>query len=151
MSDPLEPHPHSAPDPEPERETDAQTELAQLHSELEQARARLAESETAFQRLERRQQIDSALAQQGALDLEAGRLLTEAAIDQMEEPDLRIAVADLQRTRPWLFRQAHALADARAPEPDLPPQDPAANAALRAAETGDRRDLLAYLRLKRRA
>ncbi|MEM7680934.1 MAG: hypothetical protein AAF288_03165 [Planctomycetota bacterium] len=126
-----------------------------LRQQLERAHERLRETEQAFAQLERRQRIDALLAEQGALDLEAGRLLTEAAVNQMDEPDLQLAVADLRKHRPWLFPQRpavpSALADALAPEPDTTPQDPAHLAAQRAAETGDRRDLLAYLRLKRRA
>ncbi len=123
-------------------------DLDQLRTELDQARATIAQ-------LERRQKIDDLLRDADAVDLDATRLLTELAVGQMSEPDVAAAVADLKRHKPHLFHRADRAAHsggggggvmgARHDEPDAAADE----AAQRAAATGHRRDLLRYLRLRR--
>ncbi|NJL31008.1 MAG: hypothetical protein HC898_04920 [Phycisphaerales bacterium] len=107
------------------------------------------QSQQTLARLERKQRIESELAEEEALDVEAARLLTEAAVQQMREPDVRLAVADLKRHKPWLFRQRQVAGakamPARQQRMDKPQVEQAAE---QAASTGDRRDLLRYLRLR---
>ena len=119
-----------------------QQQLDDLHEQLRERNDTIAQ-------LERRQRIDALLAEANPIDLPAARLLTEAAVQQMSEPDLRQAVDDLRRDKPWLFQhRAVPTANPLAPEPVQPP-DPAEEAAAQAAVTGHQRDLLAYLRLRR--
>jgi multidrug efflux pump subunit AcrA (membrane-fusion protein) len=119
---------------------------ADLQRQLDEARATITA-------LERRQRIDAQLAQADASDLEAARLLTEAAVAQMDDPDVELAVRDLREHRPYLFHRRPPTAPpppAGSPEPeDGADPDPATHAAAEARATGDRRDLLRYLRLKR--
>jgi hypothetical protein len=116
-------------------------DLDQLRTELDQARATISQ-------LERRQRIDDLLRDAQTIDLDAARLLTEVAVTQMSEPDVAVAVADLKRHKPYLFRERHDSPPLMPARHDSP--DPAADdAAQRAAATGDRRDLLRYLRLRR--
>ena len=69
----------------------------------------------------------------------------------MDEPDVRLAVEDLRRHKPYLFRHASPdEAGAMSPRRELDGHDPAEHAAEEAARTGDRRDLLRYLRMKRK-
>jgi len=98
--------------------------------------------------LERRQKIDELLAESETVDVGLARLLTEAAIEMMEQPDLRLAVEDLRRSKPYLFRErpTRRAMSARATESPATAVD---HAAERAMETGLRRDLLSYLRLRR--
>lgn len=123
-------------DPTPPTEQDLQTQL-------DEARATIA-------RLERRARIDELLRDADALDLETARLLTELTLQQMDQPDLDAAVADLRRHKPWLFHRREPIqrdplaVSGESIEPDAP-----ADAARHAATTGDRRDLLRYLRLRR--
>ncbi|MEM9417484.1 MAG: hypothetical protein AAGA25_00335 [Planctomycetota bacterium] len=66
----------------------------------------------------------------------------------MDEPDVDAAVSELRRQKPYLFRQRRRSTDsAMAPRVELPAAEE--KAAERAAATGDRRDLLDYLRLRR--
>lgn len=129
----------------------AEQELAQLKGSLEELRGELTQSQQALARLERKQRIESELAEEETLDVEAARLLTEAAVQQMREPDVRLAVEDLKRHKPWLFRQRQAAGaramPARQQRMDKPQVEQAAE---QAASTGDRRDLLRYLRLRRK-
>ncbi|MEM6551708.1 MAG: hypothetical protein AAF750_06245 [Planctomycetota bacterium] len=130
---------------------DTQPASADLDHQLELLHEQLRQREAQITQLERRQQIDARLTEAHPLDLGAARLLTEAAIQQMDEPDIDTAVADLRRDKPWLFRTngtPHAFPFA--PEADrLSEPDPADEAAAHAASTGNRRDLLTYLRLRR--
>jgi capsule polysaccharide export protein KpsE/RkpR len=132
------------PDPT-DRVTTLERELAQLREQYDQ-------SQQTITALERRQRIDALLAESDPVDLEAARLLTEVAVASMDEPDLAEAVDDLRRHKPYLFRQRPAEPSA-AQAPRLPEEqgDPALTAHEQAQQSGDRRDLLRYLRLRRQA
>lgn len=115
-----------------------------LQHDLDEARETIAH-------LERRQHIDALLRDADAIDLDAARLLTEHAVGAMDEPDLAMAVQDLRRHKPYLFqRPGDTGRGVMGPRLDTDPPDPAAHAAAQAMQTGSRRDLLAYLRLRRR-
>lgn len=128
----------------------AEQQLECLNEELRGIGVKLDEANQTITVLERRQQADALLVDADAIDLEAARLLTEQAVLMMDEPDIKLAIDDLRRHKPYLFR--------RRPDPDhlaMAPaiqhtgHDPAEQAAQNAARTGDRRDLLRYLRLRR--
>ena len=126
----------------------AERELEQVQEQLLEAQRELREACEQVGRIERRQQVDQLLIEADAIDLEAARLLTEAAIGQMDEADVAAVVDDLRRHKPYLFRQSNGSAGGLSPRPRAsgPPLDEAAAAA---ATSGDRRDLLRYLRLRR--
>ncbi len=129
----------------------AEQALAQMQSELESARQRYEQAEQSITSLERRQRIDALLSEADAVDVEAARLLTEAAIQSMSEPDVAEAVADLRRHKPYLFRDTSQSTGGLALAPQIDGLDePLAKAAEQAQHSGDRRDLLRYLRLRRR-
>lgn len=131
----------------------AERGFAEAQQQLAQLRDRLAEAQRSVAALERRQRIDALLIEEGAVDLDAARLLAERAADAMSEPDAAAAVAEVKRLKPYLFRRGDGIATAfgaMAPRMD-DEATPTEQAAQRAAETGDRRDLLAYLRLRRRS
>ncbi len=128
----------------------AEQQIGELNGRLEQLQTQLGEAQQTVSHLERRQHIDGLLADADTIDLEAARLLTERTIEQMDEPDVKLAIEDLRRTKPYLFRH-HAAESSGA----MAARDRAAagagvqQAAERAVSTGDRRDLLDYLRLRR--
>ena len=128
----------------------AEQQLESLNEELGGLRARLVEADQTITALERRQQMDALLTESESVDLEAARLLTEHAVAMMQEPDVKLAVEDLKRNKPYLFRQRHRSgASTMAPSTGHDGHDTADLAAEQAMQTGDRRDLLRYLRLKR--
>jgi hypothetical protein len=128
----------------PAPETDLQARLTQTEQLLAQAREALDASE-------RRRQIERHLLDEHALDLDTAALLTEAAVTAMHPADIRAAVADLKRRKPFLFRP-HAPRHAGAMGTASPTAaDPLHTAAAHARDTGDRRALLSYLRLRRGA
>ncbi|MCG8512054.1 MAG: hypothetical protein MI741_22795 [Rhodospirillales bacterium] len=125
-----------------------------LQAELDATSAQLAEAQQTIANLERRNRIDALLREADAVDVDAARLLTEHTIEGMDEPDVQVAVADLRRHKPYLFnppRQRESRGSAMAPRTAHEAADPKALAAEQAAETGNRRDLLRYLRLRRGA
>ncbi len=129
----------------------AEQQLEALHEELNATQAKLSEADQTIVGLERRQKVDALLTEADAIDLETARLLTEQAVSVMDQADIDLAVRDLRRHKPYLFRHRpmHGIS-AMAPSIDHQGHDPAEQAAEQATKTGDRRDLLRYLRLRRR-
>lgn len=132
----------------------AEKSLDDARAELEQAKQALAEREQTIAALERREQIDALLRESDAIDIESARVLTELAVQRMSEPDAAAAVADLRRSKPYLFRAA---ARGGASGVLAPRQGEGASAkrdvdraASAAQQSGHRSDLLRYLRLRRR-
>jgi hypothetical protein len=127
----------TAPDP------DLRLKLAETEQLLAQARQALdAAAHT--------HAIERELWAHGALDTQAAAHLVSTALSGQAKPDVPAAVADLKRRKPFLFRlpaPAHSAMSghAGAPVSDL------SRAASDARDSGDRRDVLRYLRLKRGA
>lgn len=126
---------------------------AQLEARITELEADLASARDAVDHAERRHQIDLALIEERAIDLESTRLLTELAVQQMPAKDVRAVVADLRRRKPFLFEsapRARALPGPMSPAPRTNPELAAIeHAAEEAATTGDRNALLRYLRARR--
>lgn len=132
------------------RAQSAEQALEQLQSRVDNMALALSDNEQTIASLERRQRIDELLNDADAVDLEAARLLTEVAVTQMEDQDVAVAVEDLRRHKPYLFRQRRESAQAMGLAPhDSADGSPLDHAAEQAVASGDRRDLLRYLRLRR--
>lgn len=129
----------------------AEEQLNQAAVELRHLERELNVARKTIDALERREKISDRLRQAGAIDLEVARLLTEVAIADMEEPDVRLAVEDLRRHKPYLFATRSTPLSQRSMGARHDAADPADDAAARAGQSGDRRDLMDYLRLRRRA
>ncbi len=128
----------------------AEQQLEALHGELDTARTRLSEADQTIVGLERQQKVDALLTEADVIDLETARLLTEQAVSTMDEADVELAVKDLRRHKPYLFRRRQSrAASAMAPNIDSLDHNPTEQAAEKATLSGDRRDLLRYLRLRR--
>jgi len=107
----------------------------------------LAQAREALDASERKRQIERELSQEGAVDLETAAMLTEAAVAGMDKADVRAAVADLRKRKPFLFRAGPSRGSSVMG--GQLPADPLADAAAAARDSGDRRALLRYLRLRR--
>ncbi len=155
---------HATTTDSPSGEGNVSGRLAALESELARARERLDESE-------RRRQIQKLVMEAGTVDVDAATMLVEAAIregagaakaDQKPDPkpDPRMlpkAVEDLKRRKPVLFRANLRAGGAGAggggggamggsvPRPGAELEQ----AARDAAQSGDRKSLVHYLRLRR--
>jgi multidrug efflux pump subunit AcrA (membrane-fusion protein) len=129
----------------------AEQQLQELSKKLAESKQELDAAREDLQSLERRQRIDQLLMESDAVDLEAARLLTEIAVQQMEEPDVQIAVSELRRRKPFLFRRTSSGAGSSMSPKPRGHGHTLDDAAGEAVTTGNRRDLLRYLRLRRAA
>lgn len=119
--------------------------IARVEEELAGLRAALAACRAALDQAERRHEIELALLRADALDMETARVMTEALVAQMSEPDVARAVEDLRRRKPFLFRAKRPPAGMGAPGAVGSGVGGEANAAAR----GDRAALLRFLRARR--
>lgn len=132
------------------RAEQAEERVLQLENELAELEQTLSETRAALDDAERRSEIERQLVEADAVDLETARLLTEASVGQMGEADVSEAVAELKRTKPFLFKKAaRSQASAMSGALECGRCDELQNAAESARATGDRRTLLRYLRLRR--
>lgn len=149
QSPPSESAPPASPPPDPE------SRIASLEAELAQSRAALAASERA-------RSIQIALHEAGVSDADSASLLVAQALggggDAGDGKPISIhqAVADLKRRKPHLFaRPASASSSqtggAMGAGVPLRAGDSIADLARAAAATGDRKNLLRYLRARRGA
>jgi hypothetical protein len=130
-----------------EEQTRPEDQLVALQQKFDETSAALAETRRQLESVERRQKIDQALIEADTVDLEAARLLTEVAVGLMDDGDVQSAVDELRRRKPYLFRRSAPPGGAMSARPR--PGAPAQDAAEQAAVTGNRRDLLRYLRTRR--
>lgn len=128
----------------------AEQQLDELKQQCRSLQQSLDEATQQVTQSERRRQIDQMLVESEAIDLEAARLLTEAAIEQMDDADVQLAVSELRRRRPYLFRSAASQhpGGSMSPKPRRGGHQ-LSDAAETASVSGDRRDLLRYLRMRR--
>ena len=120
-------------------------ELEKLAAELAQ-KLELAQSSAAA--AERKRQIEKALTDTGAIDIETASMLLESALGASKSTDLTGAVSDLRRRKPFLFG-AGTRASAMSGSPGTLVPDSLSAAADEARTTGNRNALLRYLRMKR--
>ncbi len=124
---------------------EAEARLGEAEEELARARLKLEETTGALAASERRRDLERAMAQAGAIDLDAAVLLAERSGEASAEH----AAAALRRERPHLFRpERRSGSGAPAGERDEAPDALDALAA-RARTTGDPRVLAEYLRRRR--
>jgi len=135
------------------RALEAESRLEQVEASLAECQASAAQLREQMDKSEGARQIERALVEQQALDLETAALLTEAAVAQMDEPDVEAAVAELKRRKPFLFRSGGAGGHAGAMSGASSGTGDGAltQAAIDARVTGSRQALLRYLRLRRAA
>ena len=126
--------------------------LEDLKQELDQKNKQMAEQQQLLADLQRQREIDELLLDAEAVDLESTRLLTEIALEEMDEPDAETAIAQLRRRKPFLFRStSRVAAAAQGAKAISEPADRAmSQAAAEAHATGSRHDVLRYLRLRRK-
>jgi len=130
----------------------AETIAADLQKALAEKTSKLDEQAQAIRELEQERAIDEALIEAHAVDLETARLLTGMALGEMDEPDVERAVAELRERKPFLFRRVARGTGALSPRDvtAAPASERLSRAAEEACASGQRQDVLRYLRLRRR-
>jgi predicted nucleic acid-binding Zn-ribbon protein len=127
----------------------AEQQLVDLQQAMTDMEQQLQDANQTITSLERRQRIDAMLLEADAIDIEAARLLTEAAVAEMPDRDVSEAIEDLRQHKPYLFAQHTPAALTMPAQPHEETATPLNRAASQAKSTGHRQDLLAYLRLRR--
>jgi len=120
-----------------------ETRLVELEGELSSARESLAG-------VERRAEIERALSGASVVDLETAVMLTESAIAEMDTPDVAVAVRDLRARKPFLFGERGGGVSSAMGARSASDEDPLGDLAASARGSGDRAELLRYLRARRR-
>lgn len=135
------------------RAQEAEEKLAACEERIETLEDELASARDMVASVERRSEIELALTESGTIDLETSRLLTESAIASMDEPDIEVAVRELRARKPYLFDKGAGAASASVmgAMTSKSGDDELGSMADKARGSGDRAELLRYLRARRGA
>jgi len=134
------------------RAQEAEEKVEGLEAMVAELEVQLASANDAVKTVERRGEIDRELVAAKAVDLETARLLTEATIGEMDSPDVAIAVRELCDRKPFLFAcKKHGVNTGLAMGPAAVRNgtDELESMASSARSSGDRSELLRYLRVRR--
>jgi len=134
------------------RADEAEEKVAHLEARIDELEGELVSANESVRTVERRGEIDRELTAAKTIDLETARLLTEATIEEMDEPDVSIAVRELCDRKPFLFAcKKHGVhrGVSMGPIGVHEGQDKLDSMASSARSSGDRSELLRYLRVRR--
>lgn len=132
----------------------AEARVEELEEQIGVLEAQAAELEAALATSDQRRQIDRYLTEAEAIDIETAALLTEVAVAGMDEPDVARAISELRDRKPFLFgRRGGRIGSGMSAFGSVgdPVVDELDRAATEARESGDKRTLLRYLRIRRGA
>lgn len=137
------------------RALEAEEKVDGLEVRIVELEGLLSSANEAVKTVERRGEIDRELVAAKAIDLETARLLTEATISEMDSPDVSIAVRELCDRKPFLFackkQGTHTLNQGLSMGPTARhnADDELESMRNNARSSGDRSELLRYLRVRR--
>jgi hypothetical protein len=136
------------------RAQSAEKKAEALTRELQQARAEANEASERLRDARLEQELARKLIVAGTVDAEASVLIAKAALEAEPDRDAGSVIEQLRKERPYLFSVQNRTVSAA--KKTSPVKDRMQNsqtvverAARKAAETGSRRDLEEYLRLRR--
>lgn len=132
---------------------DAAGASAKLAARIGELERRLAQAQQELNAAALDRGIESALAGSGVIDIETGRLLVEQTLVASPEMSVEEAVGAVRRSKPFLFATGGGGfgGAALAMRGGVGPGDGLATLAEEAVTSGDRADLLRYLRARRGA
>jgi hypothetical protein len=134
------------------RAQEAEEKVSELEARVLELEGEVASANESVKAVERRGEIDRELTAAKTIDLETARLLTEATIEEMDSPDVSIAVRELCDRKPFLFasrQRANLQSVSMGPTGGSGGDDELESMAMRAKSSGDRSELLRYLRVRR--
>jgi len=134
------------------RAQDAEEKVSELEARVLELEGEVASANESIKAVERRGEIDRELTAAKTIDLETARLLTEATIEEMDSPDVSIAVRELCDRKPFLFagrQRARSVGVSMGATGGTGGDDELESMAMRAKSSGDRSELLRYLRVRR--
>ncbi len=132
----------------------AEQQLEQLNEQLRQHQNREEELEQKYQQSHQEKQLTLQLAQRGVVDIEAAMLLAQKQLASDKEATLKSVLDTMQAERPYLFGQekldyGYASASAGLRSGKSATASVIKNMAQQAQQSGHRRDMQQYLRLRR--
>jgi multidrug resistance efflux pump len=133
------------------RAEEAEEKLAMCEARVSELESELASANEALVSTQRRGEIERELTAARAVDLETACLLTEATIGEMDEPDVAVAVRELKARKPFLFscgKQGGHSGSSMSAQASRS-SDGLGQLASSARSSGDRNELLRYLRARR--
>jgi len=134
------------------RAEEAESKVGELEARVHELETEVESAHASVKSVERRGEIDRELTAAKTIDLETARLLTEATISEMDSPDVAIAVRELCDRKPFLFAsrdRASGFGVSMGPAGSSSGDDELETMARRAKSSGDRSELLRYLRVRR--
>lgn len=139
------------------RAEEAEEKLAACEAKVSALETELSSANEAVVSTQRRGDIERELTAARAVDLETACLLTEATIGEMDEPDVAVAVRELKARKPFLFSSGtHSThmgngnrGSSMSAQSSHSMGDGLGQMASSARMSGDRNELLRYLRARR--
>lgn len=136
------------------RAIEAEEKLAACEARVGELEGELSSANDAVVSTQRRGDIERELTAARAVDLETACLLTEVTIEGMDEPDVAVAVRELKSRKPFLFSCATHGAGSSGGGAAMSSQvgsggNGLGKMASSARSSGDRNELLRYLRARR--
>ncbi len=128
--------------------SDPESRIQILESEIAALKATVSQLQQTLAGTDRKRQIEKALIDNQALDLETATLLIEAAMNGPGAPDAATAVRDLRKRKPFLFHSTTTRGSAMSGAVNEG-DGGMVRAADEARASGDRAALLRYLKMRR--
>ena len=139
-----------APDPLPT--SDTASDVSRLASRIAELEGRLQEAQQELEASAMDRRIDALLGSAGVIDLDVGRVLVMSALEADAALGVEEAVASLKAGKGFLFNQVsdgYASGAAYAPGPSGKGGEEQVELMREAASSGDRGELLRYMRARR--
>ena len=132
----------------------AEKQAEGLTAELSEARGQIEKLNEELGTIRMEQKLMQKLSAAGAVDLEAASLLVKSRIDEQTDEGIDKAIENLKKEKQYLFSKTSSSVTVvkgtvGAKEKVSSAQTVLERAAKRASETGDRKDLQEYLRVRR--
>jgi len=134
------------------RAIEAEEKLAACEARVGELESELSSANEAVVSTQRRGDIERELTAARAVDLETACLLTEATISEMDDPDVAVAVREIKARKPFLFsysRQGSSGGAVMSAQLGSGGGNGLGKMASSARSSGDRNELLRYLRARR--
>jgi hypothetical protein len=127
----------------------AETQIEELQAKFDEVQAELERTRSAASESDQKRALELELALAEAQDIDTAALVAQSVLAQMDEPDIKAAVAELRQAKPFLFRASPSGSAMSSRVPAAAPGAVIGDLADEARETGDRALLLQYLRARR--
>ncbi len=127
----------------------AEAQIEELQAKLDEVQSELERTRSAASESDQRRALELELALAEAQDIDTAVLVAQSVLAQMDDPDVKAAVAELRQAKPFLFRASPTGSAMSSRVPAAAPGAVLGDLADEARETGDRALLLQYLRARR--